>query len=116
MIDRIDEAVEFPLPGVVERQAILQQQIDTQAKGVRQPGIFSRQPTQLDLDTNIAEGIEKAAHETEGFSGRQLEKLVTSIRAKALSTPDPIINKKTIEEIVEEKVKEFKARETFRKS
>lgn len=115
VVDRIDETLEFPLPGPEERGAILRQQLETQARGVKS-GMFGRQPTQLAIDADVDKAITSAARATKGFSGRQLEKLIAAVRASALASSTPTINAKMIEEVVALKVAQAKGRESFRKT
>lgn len=115
MVDRIDEALEFPLPGAKEREAIIRQQMEGQTEGVRRAGIFARPPTRVGVDADVDKAIAAAAQSTKGFSGRQLEKLVSAIRARALSSSSPTINAAMVDEIVAMKVAEAKARGAFRK-
>ena len=115
MVDRIDEALEFPLPGAREREAIIRQQMESQTEGVRPPGIFARAPTRVGVAADADKAIAAAAQRTKGFSGRQLEKLGSSIRAAALSSAEPAIDAAMINEVVALKVEEAKAREAFRK-
>lgn len=114
IIDRIDEALEFPLPAVKEREAIIRQQLDQQARGVTTPGIFVKQPTQLLLDDNMDEAVAIAAKKTDGFSGRQLEKFVSGVRAKALASGSMKIDAGILEAVLQDKLQDFKGRESFK--
>ena len=115
IVDRIDEALEFPLPGEKEREAIIVQQLDQQARGVTKSGIFVKQPTQLVLGENVDDAVANAAKATKGFSGRQLEKFVSGVRAKALSEGTMKIEASTINAVLATKLEDFKGREAFKK-
>lgn len=75
MLDRLDEQFEFPLPGMAERQRMLQQFVGRYLRGgetdKKQQGGM-----RVILDEKIDDQfIEEMAQKTEGFSGRQLAKV-----------------------------------------
>jgi len=82
VLDRVDEALEFPLPAEGERLALIQlylgQYLGAGAGGA--PAI------QLERDLD-AEALKEAARATVGFSGRELAKLMLSVQAAVYGAP-----------------------------
>lgn len=76
VLDRIDEGFEFPLPSVKERSRMLHMFMD---EYVHRP---TRKGRLIEVDEAIDDAfIEDVAQRTEGFSGRQLAKLVVAYQA-----------------------------------
>jgi ATPase family AAA domain-containing protein 3A/B len=76
VIDRIDEDFEFPLPSYEERRRMLSMFMD---EHVHKP---TRKGKVIEVDPAIDDAfLEETARRTEGFSGRQLAKLVVAYQA-----------------------------------
>jgi ATPase family AAA domain-containing protein 3A/B len=76
VVDRIDESFEFPLPTINERRRMLGMFMDEHIhKPTRKGKVIDVDP---ELDDTVLEDI---ARRTEGFSGRQLAKLVVAYQA-----------------------------------
>jgi ATPase family AAA domain-containing protein 3A/B len=76
VLDRIDESFEFPLPSAKERQRMLEMFMD---QYIHTP---TKKGRQIEVDEAIdEEWITKVAERTDGFSGRQLSKLVVAYQA-----------------------------------
>lgn len=77
VIDRVDEAFEFTKPAYEQRKEMISMFLDTY---IRKP---TKQGTLIEVDDeiNTAGFLEKLAKDTEGFSGRQLAKLVLAMQA-----------------------------------
>jgi len=76
VLDRIDEGFEFPLPSIKERQRMLEMFMD---KHVHKP---TRKGRLIEVDDGInAAFLQDVAERTDGFSGRQLAKLVLAYQA-----------------------------------
>jgi ATPase family AAA domain-containing protein 3A/B len=133
VLDRVDEALLFPLPGQTERRRILQLYLDryishaADAEGEAGAGAAPR-PLVLRArdffrgrgrrDAIRVEGIsdadvEAAARKTDGFSGRELAKLVASAQAAAYGTPDATLRRELFTAVIDAKVEEHKARARF---
>lgn len=70
VLDRIDESVQFDLPGVQERQLLLAQYFDTYVRPM------------IAANSEIGEAaLRSAAGKTAGFSGREVSKLMSSVQA-----------------------------------
>ncbi|CAK0815742.1 unnamed protein product, partial [Prorocentrum cordatum] len=77
VLDRMDEAFEFPIPMYDQRLAMLQMFVD---RYLNQP--FRRgKKIEVDANVNDPEYFAKIARETEGMSGRQLAKLVLAFQS-----------------------------------
>ena len=136
VLDRVDEALLFPLPGAKERKQILNLYLDRyishaadaegEASGVAsapRPLVlrvrdFFRGKGRGSRDAIRVEGIseadvEAAARKTEGFSGRELAKLVASAQAAAYGTPDATLRRELFNAVIDAKVEEHKARARF---
>lgn len=135
VLDRVDEALLFPLPGLGERKQILKLYLDryivhaADAEGEASGVAAAPRPLVLRVrdflrgkggsrDAIRVEGIsesdvEAAARKTEGFSGRELAKLVASAQAAAYGTPDATLRRELFSAVVDAKVEEHKARARF---
>ncbi|GAA0171570.1 hypothetical protein LIER_25569 [Lithospermum erythrorhizon] len=117
--DRIDEVLEFPLPGEGERFKLLTLYLDkyiAQA-GKRKPGMFSQlfQKQQQKIETKgiTDEILGEAASKTEGFSGREVAKLMASVQAVVYGSEDCVLDPKLCREVVDYKVAEHQQRRKF---
>ncbi|KAG9137641.1 hypothetical protein Leryth_011377 [Lithospermum erythrorhizon] len=117
--DRIDEVLEFPLPGEGERFKLLKLYLDkyiAQA-GKRKPGMFSQlfQKQQQKIETKgiTDEILGEAASKTEGFSGREVAKLMASVQAAVYGSEDCVLDPKLCREVVDYKVAEHQQRRKF---
>lgn len=131
VLDRVDEALLFPLPGKDERKQILSLYLDRYiSHAADAEGETGAAPRPLVLrardffrgkgsrDAIRVEGVsdadvEAAAAKTEGFSGRELAKLVASAQAAAYGTPDATLRRELFRAVVDAKVEEHKARARF---
>lgn len=85
VLDRVDEALEFPLPGEEERLKLLKLYLE---KYIAQAGNFSRgwrswlrgQQDKIEIKGITEEVLREAAEKTEGFSGREIAKLMASVQ------------------------------------
>jgi len=96
LLDRVDEMVEFDLPGVEERRQMIAMYIDKYL--IKPPGYAK---------AVIADGIgpveiETAVKMTEGFSGRSISKLAIAWQAAAYGTMGAVIDKDTFFKTVDQ--------------
>ena len=96
ILDRIDEMVEFPLPGSSERRRLIAQYLDLYL--LQPPHAWTRRVTTEDIGQ--AE-IDTVVEMTEGFSGRAIAKLAIAWQAAAYGTKGAILDKVTFFETVE---------------
>ena len=126
VLDRMDEALEFPLPGQQERAQLLRLYF---AKYITQPAgadadadvaarqglltrLFRARPSppavQVAADVNDAL-LDSVAAQTEGFSGRELAKLMASVQAAVYGRPGAmVLDAATLQAVVAQKVAEHK--------
>lgn len=91
--DRLDEMVRFALPGLEERKRMVYYYFD---KYLIQPGP-GRKQIKLDKFDFIAK-CEYLASKTDGFSGREISKLIVACQAGAYAAEDGMLTEKMIEE------------------
>lgn len=85
VLDRVDEVLEFPLPGEEERLKLLKLYLE---KYIAQAGSHSRgwkswlrgQQDKIELKGITEEVLQEAARKTKGFSGREIAKLMASVQ------------------------------------
>lgn len=95
IMDRIDEMVEFNLPGPEERKRMLVQYIETYL--LNPPGVYSKKVTTVDIgDVEIDTVVDM----TEGFSGRAISKLAIAWQAAAYGTDTATLTRETFLETV----------------
>ncbi|XP_024642058.1 ATPase family AAA domain-containing protein 3 isoform X2 [Medicago truncatula] len=113
--DRIDEVLEFPLPGEEERYKLLKLYLDkyiAQA-GSRQSGLsslFKANPQKIEIKGLSDDIIKEAAAKTDGFSGREIAKLMASVQAAVYGSDNCILDASLFREVVDYKVAEHQQR------
>ncbi|KAL6508218.1 hypothetical protein OROHE_021760 [Orobanche hederae] len=118
--DRIDEVLEFPLPGDDERFKLLNLYLKkyiAEAGGERERGLFSRffqkQQQKIEIKGLNEDIIKEAASKTEGFSGREIAKLMASVQAAVYGSEDCVLDSNLFREVVDYKVAEHQQRKKF---
>eukprot|EP00567_Pseudictyota_dubia_P008747 CAMPEP_0197451082 /NCGR_PEP_ID=MMETSP1175-20131217/27615_1 /TAXON_ID=1003142 /ORGANISM="Triceratium dubium, Strain CCMP147" /LENGTH=573 /DNA_ID=CAMNT_0042983691 /DNA_START=101 /DNA_END=1822 /DNA_ORIENTATION=- len=96
VMDRIDEMVEFDLPGPHERRRMIAQYIEKYL--LNPPGRWTKKVTTVDIGD---EEIEKVVDMTEGFSGRAISKLAIAWQAAAYGTDGAILDQESFFKTVE---------------
>jgi len=96
VLDRVDEMVEFDLPGEAERRDMIAMYIEKYL--LNPPGRWAK-PV---VTENIGEAeIEKVVKDTEGFSGRAISKLAIAWQAAAYGTEGAVLDQETFFKTVE---------------
>ncbi|KAK8964814.1 hypothetical protein KSP40_PGU020789 [Platanthera guangdongensis] len=113
--DRIDEVLEFPLPGEEERFKLLSLYLDKYIAraGERKPSmlnLFKRQPQKIEIKGITDDILREAAAKTEGFSGREIAKLMASVQAAVYGSKDCELTAALFREVVDYKVAEHQQR------
>ncbi|GAB2282744.1 hypothetical protein Dimus_017283 [Dionaea muscipula] len=113
--DRIDEVIEFPLPGEEERYKLLKlylaKYLSNENGNESKFGPLFRKRTQKITIKDVSEDvIRNAARKTLGFSGREIAKLMASIQAAVYGRPDCVLDSQLFTEIVDYKVTEHHQR------
>lgn len=113
--DRIDEVLEFPLPGEEERFKLLKLYLDKYiAKaGENKRGwlnFFRPKQQKIEIKGLSDEVIREAAVKTEGFSGREIAKLMASVQAAVYGSKVCELDANMFREVVDYKVAEHQQR------
>lgn len=113
--DRIDEVIEFPLPGEEERFKLLNLYLSTYLYNEGESetsslSLFKKQAQKIIVKDVSEDVIREAAKKTEGFSGREIAKLMASVQAAVYGRPDCVLDSQLFGEIVDYKVAEHHQR------
>jgi len=99
VLDRIDESFEFPLPQFEERKRMLRLFMDEHIHRPTQRGKV------IKVDPGLDEGfMEDVARRTEGFSGRQLAKLVVAYQAAVFGSGTTMLTTGLAETVLQYKL------------
>ncbi|KAG0463878.1 hypothetical protein HPP92_019498 [Vanilla planifolia] len=109
--DRIDEVIEFPLPGEEERFELLKLYLNHYIPSAGEDksswrSLLKKQQQRIVVKDLSDDDIREAAKLTHGFSGREIAKLVASIRAAVYGNPNCVLDSSLFKEIVNFKVEE----------
>eukprot|EP01018_Ginkgo_biloba_P037515 Gb_39829 [translate_table: standard] len=113
--DRVDEVLEFPLPGEEERIKLLKLYLD---KYIAQAGnnktgwtsFFRGKQQKIEIKGLSEDVIREAAVKTEGFSGREIAKMMASVQAAVYGSKDCVLDANLFREVVDYKVAEHHQR------
>lgn len=117
--DRIDEVIEFPLPGEEERFKLLNLYLNKYLKKSdngretkpKWSHLFKKLSQKIIVEADLTDKvISEAAKKTEGFSGREIAKLVAGVQAGVYGREDCVLDSQLFKEIVEYKVEEHHQR------
>ncbi|EYU45375.1 hypothetical protein ABFS82_06G009800 [Erythranthe guttata] len=114
--DRIDEVLEFPLPGEDERFKLVKLYLNKYIAeaGGRKTGLFShlfkKEQQKIEIKGLNDDIIKEAAEKTEGFSGREIAKLMASVQAAVYGSEDCVLDANLFREVVDYKVAEHQQR------
>ncbi|XP_031502177.1 uncharacterized protein LOC116265597 isoform X1 [Nymphaea colorata] len=116
--DRIDEVLEFPLPGEEERLKLIKLYLDkyiVQAgnKGEGLRSLLQKPQPRIQLKGVSDEVIREAAIKTDGFSGREIAKLMASVQAAVYGSKECELDATLFREVVDYKVAEHQQRKTL---
>ncbi|KAF0698768.1 Aste57867_10626 [Aphanomyces stellatus] len=106
--DRIDEMVEFMLPGQDERVRMLQQYVD---KYLLQSQSKAKKIIVQDIET---EDLVAVAKRIEGFSGREISKLVIAFQAAAYGNANSEFTKALMEEVLDHHMTAHRQKEEWK--
>jgi len=113
--DRMDELMEFGLPGVHERERIFRAHLYKYLTPPTSGGMFSKAQDPVAME-GIDEGVlNEVAMATEGFSGRQLAKLAAGIQGTVFGSKEAVLTPELLREVMQIKVEEHKVRERLAK-
>jgi len=98
VLDRIDDATLFPLPELSERKRILQLYFKKYIKQVMEGGKQTVIKTTFDEEDPV---FDRLAENSEGFSGRQLSKFMTSVQSAVYAGLQEELTQPTMEQILQ---------------
>ncbi|CAH1183304.1 unnamed protein product [Phaedon cochleariae] len=102
--DRLDEMVEFSLPGLEERERLIRQYFQ---KFVLEPAAEGKRRLKVD-NFDYSALCSKMAGMTEGMSGREIAKLGVSWQAAAYASADGVLTEKMVLDKVEDHVRQHR--------
>ncbi|CAN8236163.1 unnamed protein product [Cochlearia groenlandica] len=114
--DRVDETLEFPLPGEEERFKLLNLYLDKYiAKtNLKKPGLlqslFKREQQKIEIKGITEDLLKEAAARTKGFSGRETAKLMASVQAAVYGSANCVLDASLFREVIDNKVAEHQQR------
>ncbi|XP_061999853.1 uncharacterized protein LOC133717197 [Rosa rugosa] len=114
--DRIDEVLEFPLPGEDERFKLLKLYLDKyivnadSGKPGRFRNLFKRQQQKIEMKGLTDDMLREAAAKTDGFSGREIAKMMASVQAAVYGSENCVLDPTLFREVVDYKVAEHQQR------
>ncbi|GBF92094.1 hypothetical protein Rsub_04441 [Raphidocelis subcapitata] len=132
VLDRMDEALEFGLPGEKQREQLVKLYIDKYIvragtaegeAGTAPPGPLQRLSSLLRGRKSEADRIEvrgvgapqfsEAAAAMEGFSAREIAKFAASVQAAVYGAPEPVLTPELFRRVLDHKLREHAARRAF---
>ncbi|KAL9264890.1 ATPase family AAA domain-containing protein [Drosera capensis] len=116
--NRMDEIIEFPLPGEEERYKLLKLYlskylINDNSDKPKPWHFFKKKPQKITIKDISDDMIREAARKTQGFSGRDIAKLMASVQAAVYGRPDCVLDSELFTEIVDYKVDEHHRRQAL---
>lgn len=104
--DRVDDVIPFSLPGIVERRDML-------ALNVQRLLRKAKVPVKLGGEDAWKDFWEEAATGTEGFSGREVEKVVIGWQAAGYASPDAALSVAEAREVLSDHVRQKHMKEEW---
>ncbi|GAU98002.1 hypothetical protein RvY_09207 [Ramazzottius varieornatus] len=109
--DRLDEMVEFDLPGTEERERMVRLYFEEFVLKPAVAGGFKRlKVEQFDYGQKCSE----IARRTQGLSGREISKLAVAWQSSAYASEDGILTEKMVDARVDDVLKQHKQKVTWR--
>ncbi len=112
VLSRIDQKIEIPLPGVVQREEMLGLYLDKHIKNgtfkININGRTKEQKMSLSDDIN-QELIKKLAYKIDGFSGRDIEKMIAELKVSTISSGKNVAQADMFIKIADDSVAQHKA-------
>ncbi len=122
--DRVDELVNFEKPSVKERTNILFHYllkyckpkkgfIESAKMIIKHPTLLLYKKKMINISQLDSDYIEDIAVRTEGFSGRELTKLVVAWHDGAFAKDDPVLDRETVESILLRHIEQNKTKDKW---
>jgi len=114
VLDRIDEALEFSIPNIEERNRLVTYYFDSCIRKYTKPERFARARRALGLGTSqihlakdmTSKAVLGVAKKTDKFSGREISKLMMAIQAAVYGSEDCKLNAKEFDKLVDELIRD----------
>mmetsp|Transcript_7428 Transcript_7428/g.21454 ORF Transcript_7428/g.21454 Transcript_7428/m.21454 type:complete len:430 (+) Transcript_7428:51-1340(+) len=108
VLNRIDDALEFPNPEAEERRQLIELYLKryvAENKSVKGPSI------RVDITPgDLSKMYDSIAKDTKGFSGRDIAKMMSAVQAAVYGSVDGILTPAMFKGVVDYKLKEFQKR------
>jgi ATPase family AAA domain-containing protein 3A/B len=117
--DRVDEAMIFDLPDEPARRKLVKQYfqkyiVESGSEARTGPfGLFQRAAARIQVEGIDDAYLDGIAHRTEGFSGREIAKLMISVQGNVYGRSSTKLTQEIMEETVQWKLKEHDAKDSF---
>lgn len=108
--DRLDEMVEFTLPGLEERERLVRLYFE---KFVLEPAAVGARRLKVD-QFDYSALCSKIAKITEGMSGREIAKLGVAWQAAAYASEDGVLTEKMVMDLVKDAIKQHSQKVHYR--
>jgi ATPase family AAA domain-containing protein 3A/B len=116
VLSRVDKKLEIPLPGVEQRGAMLNSYLDKYIKqGTFKANINGRKKEQsMSIADDITQDlINEIAQKIEGFSGRDIEKMISEVKISTISSGKTVACADIFKTVVNDCVEQRKKCETW---
>ena len=111
VLNRIDDALEFPNPGAEERRQLIESYLK---RYVVENKSVKGQPIKVNITPEqLGKMFDTIAKDTDGFSGRDLAKMMSAVQAAVYGSVDGILTEEMFKGVVDYKVKEFEKRKAL---
>ncbi|KER25210.1 hypothetical protein T265_07312 [Opisthorchis viverrini] len=109
--DRMDEIVQFDLPGLEERERLVRHYFDLY---LLQPSLDKRQRIRLADNVEYATECADVARRTEGLSGREISKIAIAWQTAAYASEDGILTKPMMDTVVQSAIEANRKKREWR--
>ena len=108
VLNRIDDALEFPNPELAERRQLIEVYLK---RYVAENKSTQGQPIKVDISPEkLSKMYDEVAKATDGFSGRDIAKMMSAVQAAVFGSVDGLLSEKLFQDVVDYKLKEFQKR------
>jgi ATPase family AAA domain-containing protein 3A/B len=116
VLSRVDKKLEIPLPGVEQRKAMLKSYLDKYiTQGTFKTTINGRAKKQsMTVSDDINQDlINETAQKIEGFSGRDIEKMISEVKLSTISSGKTVASADIFKKVVNDCVEQHKKCKTW---
>lgn len=109
--DRMDEIVQFSLPGLSERERLIRHYFDLY---LLQPSFEKRQRIRLADNIDYTAECDNVARRTEGLSGREISKIAIAWQTAAYASEDGVLTKSMMDAVTDSAIAANKQKREWR--